>query len=290
MFCGHIPVELANLINLQYLDLACNNFSGIIPKSIVNWKGMTQTVTGDNDDEDEDPLASGMSFGINEMMDYNDNFTVITKGQERLYTGEIVYMVNLDLSCNNLTGEIPEEICTLVALNNFNLSWNALSGEIPRKIGDLAQVESLDLSHNELSGEIPTSLSALTYLSHLNLSYNNLSGKIPSGNQLQVLDDQASIYVGNPGLCGPPLTKKCPETNLIPAAPEDQKDGSDNVFLLLGMSSGFVIGLWTVFCILLFKVKWRIVCFTFYDKLYDWVYVQAAVGLASLTRKTDIRS
>jgi len=69
-------------------------------------------------------------------------------------------------------------------------------------------------------------------LSHLNLSYNNLSGKIPSGNQLQVLDDQASIYVGNPGLCGPPLTKKCPETNLIPAAPEDQKDGSDNVFLL----------------------------------------------------------
>ena len=255
MFCGHIPVELANLINLQYFDLACNNFSGIIPKSIVNWKGMTQTVTGDNDDEYEDPLASGMSFGINEMMDYNDNFTVVTKGQERLYTGEIVYMVNLDLSCNNLTGEIPEEICTLVALNNFNLSWNALSGEIPRKIGDLAQVESLDLSHNELSGEIPTSLSALTYLSHLNLSYNNLSGKIPSGNQLQVLDDQASIYVGNPGLCGPPLTKKCPETNLIPAAPEDQKNRSDNVFLLLGMSSGFVIGLWKVFCILLFKVK-----------------------------------
>jgi len=231
-----------------------------------------------------------MSFGINEMMEYNDNFTVVTKGKEQLYTGEIICMVNLDLSCNNLTGEIPEEICTLVALNNFNLSWNALSGEIPRKIGDLAQVESLDLSHNELSGEIPTSLSALTYLSHLNLSYNNLSGKIPSGNQLQVLDDQASIYVGNPGLCGPPLTKKCPETNLIPAAPEDQKDGSDNVFLLLGMSSGFVIGLWTVFCILLFKVKWRIVCFTFYDKLYDWVYVQAAVGLASLTRKTDIRS
>ncbi|EES03229.2 hypothetical protein SORBI_3003G210500 [Sorghum bicolor] len=290
MFCGHIPVELANLINLQYLDFAYNNFSGVIPKSIVNWKRMTLTATGDNDHDYEDPLASGMLIDSIEMMDYNDSFTVVTKGQEQLYTGEIIYMVNLDLSCNNLTGEIPEEICTLVALNNLNLSWNALSGEIPRKVGDLAQVESLDLSHNELSGEIPTSLSALTYLSHLNLSYNNLSGKIPSGNQLQVLDGQASIYVGNPGLCGPPLTKKCPETNLVPAAPEDHKDGSDNVFLFLGMSSGFVIGLWTVFCILLFKTKWRIACFTFYDTLYDWVYVQAVVGLASLTRKMDTKS
>jgi len=150
MFCGHISVELANLINLQYLDLACNNFSGIIPKFIVNWKGMTQTETG------EDPLATAMAFGTNGTMEYNEQlYTVVTKGQEQLYTGEIICMVNLDLSCNNLTGEIPEEICTLVALNNFNLSWNALSGEIPRKIGDLAQVESLHLSHNELSGEIP---------------------------------------------------------------------------------------------------------------------------------------
>ena len=225
---------------------------------------MTSTIT---------QMRSGMAININEMMDYKDNFTVVTKGQEQLYTGEIVYMVNLDLSCNNLTGEIPSEICTLVALNNLNLSWNAFSGKIPEKIGDLVQVESLDLSHNELSSEIPTSLSALTYLSHLNLSYNNLSGKIPSGNQLQVLDDQASIYVGNPGLCGPPLTKKCPEMNLTPAAPEDHKDGRDNIFLFLGMSCGFVMGLWSVFCIFLFKTKWRNACFTFYDASYEWVYV-----------------
>ncbi|KAG2589862.1 receptor-like protein EIX1 [Panicum virgatum] len=252
-FCGHIPLGLTNLINLQYLDLAYNNLSGIIPKSIVNWKGMA--LRDEQDDRYDDPMSSGFSFGLNEMMDYNDNVTVVTKGQEQLYTGEIVYMVNLDLSCNDLTGEIPAEISTLVALNNLNLSWNAFSGKIPEKIGDLVQVESLDLSHNELSGEIPTSLSALTYLSHLNLSYNNLSGKIPSGNQLQVLDDQASIYVGNPGLCGPPLTKKCPEINLTPAAPEDHKDGSDKIFLFLGMSSGFVMGLWSVSCIFLLKTK-----------------------------------
>jgi hypothetical protein len=147
-------------------------------------------------------------------------------------------------------------------------------------------VESLDLSNNKLSGEIPTSLSAPTSLSHLNLSYNNLQGAIPSGSQLQVLDDQASIYIGNPGLCGPPISKKCPEAGSIPAAPSDEKDGRENVFLAVATSSEYVMGLWTVFCAFLFKAKWRIASFTFYDGMVDWVYVHVAVGWATLTRKT----
>jgi hypothetical protein len=180
----------------------------------------------------ENIIHSAYPVDADQMIDYTETSTIVMKGQERLYTGEIVYIVNLDLSCNNLFGEIPQEIGTLVALKNLNLSWNGFSGKIPPNIGALVQVESLDLSHNKLSGEIPTSLSALTSLSHLNLSYNNLSGTIPSGSQLQVLDDQASIYIGNPGLCGPPTSRKCPETGLIPASPRDNKDGGDSVFFL----------------------------------------------------------
>lgn len=207
MFYGHIPIELTKLVNLQYLDLAYNNISGSLPEFFVNFKGMV--ITRGNDGGIYSPFFStSMSYGGAEIMDgFNDSFKVVTKGQEQLYTREIVCLVNLDLSCNNIIGKIPEEIGTLVALKNLNLSWNAFSGNIPDKIGALLQVESLDLSHNDLSGEIPNSLSALASLSHLNLSYNNLSGKIPSGNQLRTLDDQPSIYIGNPGLCGPPLSK-----------------------------------------------------------------------------------
>jgi Leucine-rich repeat (LRR) protein len=280
MFFGHIPVELMKLVNLQYLDLACNNISGSIPRSIVNCTSMSQTK--DNSDDLLYAFFSGGIYVQYDLLNYTEYLTVLTKGQERLYTGEIVYMVNLDLSCNNLTGEIPAEISTLVALKSLNLSWNNFNRKIPENIGALMQVESIDLSHNELSDEIPSTLSALTSLSHLNLSYNNLSGRIPNGNQLQTLEDPASIYIGNPGLCGPPLSQKClsqPEP-----APEHHEDASDDaVSFFIATGSGYVMGLWVVFCTFLFKRKWRASWFSVYDR----AYMQVAVTCASLRGKME---
>ena len=241
MFYGHIPVELTKLVNLQYLDLAYNNISGSIPRSIGNCTGMRQA--RGNSDNLRYALHNLFQLGENSLVDYTQNLTVLTKGHERLYTGEIIYMVNLDLSCNSLTGEIPEEIGTLIELKNLNLSWNNFNGKIFENVGALMQVESLDLSYNNLSGEIPSSLSDLTSLSRLNLSYNNLRGKIPTGNQLQTLEDPASIYIGNPGLCGPPLLRNCsskPEP--IPREYHGVAIG-DVVSFFLAMGSGYVMGL-----------------------------------------------
>ena len=164
----------------------------------------------------------------------------------------------------------------LVALKSLNLSWNDLSSTIPLTIGELQAMESLDLSHNELSGEIPTSLAGLTSLAHLNLSYNNLTGAIPSSNQLQALDDQASIYIGNPGLCGPLVSRSCSGTGITPWTPEDEHEGmSDALSLYLGICTGFIAGLWIVFSGFLFKRNWRIIWFSFFDCMCDWVYVRA---------------
>jgi hypothetical protein len=219
---------------------------------------------------------------------YTDSLLVVTKGQQLEYTKGLAYMVNIDLSCNRLTGQIPEEIGSLAALKSLNLSWNHFSGIIPQTIGELQAVESFDLSHNELSGEIPTGLADLTSLAHLNLSYNNLTGAIPSGNQLRALDDQASIYIGNPGLCGPPVSRNCSGTKITPQFPDDQHEGmTDALSLYLGITAGFVAGLWIVFCGFLFKRDWRIRCFLLSDRMYDWVYVQVKLSWASLTRKNQ---
>ncbi|XP_037467614.1 receptor-like protein EIX2 [Triticum dicoccoides] len=219
--------------------------------------------------------------------DYNfeESIPVITKDQKRDYSFQIYkLLVNLNLSSNSLTGQIPEEISLLIGFTNLNLSSNQLMGEIPNQIGDLKHLESLDLSYNLLSGAIPSSLPSLTSLSHLNLSYNNLSGAIPSGPQLQTLDNQMYIYSGNPGLCGPPLSRNC-------SANDAQQSGLEDMNLMssvyLGTSIGFVVGLWIVFCTMLIKRTWRAAYFQFIDMIHDKVYVQVAVRWARLMKNAQ---
>lgn len=287
MFSGGIPLKITKMNRLQYLDIASNNISGKIPLSLGSLIAMAHTPNQQDalSQYVQIQLPSSGTVGATN----SDSFWVITKGRRLEYTTGINYMVNIDLSSNRLTGHIPEEIGMLIALKNLNLSWNHLSSKMPQTIGELRAVESLDLSHNELSGEIPTSLAHLTSLARLNLSYNNLTGSIPSGNQLQILDDPASIYIGNPGLCGPPISRKCWGTKTSPRTPEDEHEGmSDALSLYLGVGTGLVAGLWIVFCGFLFKRNWRIRWFLFTDRVYDWVYLQVAMRRASLARNKSI--
>ncbi|KAM0928065.1 hypothetical protein ACQ4PT_002251 [Festuca glaucescens] len=238
MFSGGIPVELTRMKGIKYLDIASNNISGNMPLLLGNLIAMAHTP------DEQGGFFKTVTFQPRGDYKWTSGFTdsllVVTKGQQLEYTTGIAYMVNIDLSCNSLTGQIPQEIGKLVALKSLNLSWNHLSGIIPQTIGELRAVESFDLSHNELSGEIPTSLADLTSLARLNLSYNNLTGAIPSRNQLRALDDQASIYIDNPNLCGSPVSRNCPGTETTPRAPEDQHEGmSDVLSLYLGIGTGF---------------------------------------------------
>ncbi|KAM3245348.1 hypothetical protein ACQJBY_056587 [Aegilops geniculata] len=268
MFSGHIPKNLTSLDSLHYLDTAYNNISGSIPWSLSNLKAMMTVVSEDTED-----------------YIFEESIPVNTKDQKRDYTFAIYkLLVILDLSSNSLTGHVPEEITLLIGLTNLNLSNNQLTGAIPNHIGDLRQLDSLDLSLNEFSSAIPSSLSALTYLSYLNLSYNNLSGAIPSGQQLQALDNQMYIYIGNPGLCGDPVGRSCSTHDAEQSGLEDI-DHMPSVYL--AMSIGFVVGLWTVFCTMLMKRTWRAAFFQFVDMMYDTVYVQVAVRWARVMEKTQ---
>ena len=86
-------------------------------------------------------------------------------------------LVDLDLSGNQLSGEIPAELAKISILADLDLSSNQLSGEIP---AELAKIPFLNLRSNQLSGEIPAELANLPNLYDLDLSFNQLSGKIPA--------------------------------------------------------------------------------------------------------------
>jgi Leucine-rich repeat (LRR) protein len=250
-FSGSIPVQLTQLGHLQYVDLAYNRIAGSIPRTLANLKAMAQVT-----EALRHPLVWAYERpanpDTNDSPKYDDSLVVVMKGQYLNYTRNIVYMVGLDLSCNNLVGEIPDELTSLVELTMLNISHNHLSGRIPEKVSLLRSLESLDLSSNELSGDIPSGLADITTLSKLDLSYNNLSGRIPTGNQLQSLIDPESSYIGNNYLCGPPLSRTCSEPDATGRDIEEHQQHEAKYFYL-GLAAGFVFGLWLVFIIFLFR-------------------------------------
>ncbi|PRQ30195.1 putative leucine-rich repeat-containing, plant-type, leucine-rich repeat domain, L [Rosa chinensis] len=270
---GNIPQQLCNLQYLHILDLSHNNISGTIPMCLSNLT----------------TLRSHLSFwGL--YQDYDESTTVIMKGRELVYDVDhtLHLVMSIDFSSNNLEGEIPEDISSLVALVSMNLSRNHLVGKIPWKFRNLSKLETLDLSYNHLSGEIPQSFSSLTSLSHLNLSYNNLSGRIPSGPQLQTLDN--SSYTGNPSLCGFPLSTKCQGDDTIrkQTFPEGDSEDEDHIGKLgfyISMVLGFVIGFWGVCGTLLIKKRWRYAYFQFFDNIKDKIALAIALKVTCLQQR-----
>lgn len=84
----------------------------------------------------------------------------------------------LNLSNNNLSGELPSSIATLDSLQYINLTGNSIGGDIPASLGSMVALKKLWLADNVFSGNIPESLSMLEDLS-LRVNNNRLSGQIP---------------------------------------------------------------------------------------------------------------
>nr|XP_034908160.1 receptor-like protein 15 [Populus alba] len=90
-------------------------------------------------------------------------------------------MANLDISNNNLNGQIPKDICLIFPnLRNLRMAKNGFTGMLPRWFGNSTSLEILDLSKNHFKGPIPGDFCKLDKLEYLDLSKNNLSGYIPS--------------------------------------------------------------------------------------------------------------
>ncbi|KAJ7960135.1 Leucine-rich repeat receptor protein kinase [Quillaja saponaria] len=276
-FNAVIPHHLCQLLRLQILDLANNNLTGSIPNCIGYLRGMSNLEAAS--------APTSLSWSDQE------GVKQVIKGRELEYTKNLRFVVNLDLSSNNLVGVIPEGLTLLSGLHGLNLSHNHLSGEIPQKIGEMQSLESVDFSGNQLSGRIPKSMSSLTLLSYLNLSHNNFSGPIPRDNQFSTLDDQSN-YAGNSFLCGDPLPKRCPG-NYIPQAPglpvghheEDEDDKKEKLWFYFVIALGFATGFWTVIGILFFKKSWRHAYFRSIEKAADRVYVEIEIKVARLKKR-----
>ncbi|PWA43600.1 leucine-rich repeat domain, L domain-like protein [Artemisia annua] len=240
-------------------------------------------------DEDEipDPLSQRANSYYETIDDsYSDRLLIQWQGKVNEFGSTLGLVKTIDLSSNNLTGQIPNEVTNLHELLVLDLSNNYLVGEIPRDIGQMTQLLTLNLSVNMFSGEIPSTMSRMTSLNYLDLSYNDLWGRIPSGTQLQTFDP--SRYTGNVGLCGSPLPKKCPgdeelEGSHTVGTSEGDEEGIARWFYI-GGATGFGTGFWIVCSLLLLNRRGRRAFFHFHDSLKDSAYAKVEVFIAKWRR------
>ncbi|KAA3454293.1 receptor like protein 30-like [Gossypium australe] len=144
-FTGSLPSSLGFLTPLEMLSLRGNKFPGELPSSLQNCTKLKFLDLSDNELSGEVPMWIGQRLSR-----YVDEALFTWKGTKQRYP-QLGLLLAIDLSCNKLTGEIPEELNSLQELVALNLSRNFFTGKILQKIGHLRQLESFgpsSFSHN----------------------------------------------------------------------------------------------------------------------------------------------
>ncbi|CAN6694914.1 unnamed protein product [Malus baccata var. baccata] len=193
---GHIPYELCQLKYLAELDLGGNRLSGSIPSCLGTLSVALRSLwLGSNLLTSKIPSSF---WELKNILRLNLSSNSLVGPLEDI--GKLKDVVDMDLSNNHFSGNIPGSIGGLQNMINLSLANNYLEGPIPSSFKTLLSLEFLDLSKNNLSGEIPKSLEALSHLKHLNLSFNKLQGEIPTGGPFK--NFSADSFVSNGALCG----------------------------------------------------------------------------------------
>jgi len=171
---GPIPMFIFELRGLKRLLLSSNNFSGSLQLNMIQQLGnlwemslshnnLLIEYTGHGSSLSSFPQIITLSLASNKLKTFPD----FLRNQSKLR--------DLDLSDNQIIGEIPNWIWKLPNLYTLNLSYNNLvTLDLP--LLHISSLSVLDLHSNQLQGQL---LVVPPYATYLDFSMNNFSFIIP---------------------------------------------------------------------------------------------------------------
>lgn len=93
---------------------------------------------------------------------------------------DLEFLEELELSGDNLVGELPSDIDRLQRLVSLDLAYSSFEGALPPAIGNIPNLKEIRIFNSDISGEIPSELGNLTKLEELTLLDLGLTGTLPA--------------------------------------------------------------------------------------------------------------
>eukprot|EP00268_Persea_americana_P052871 TRINITY_DN5945_c0_g1_i1.p1 TRINITY_DN5945_c0_g1~~TRINITY_DN5945_c0_g1_i1.p1 ORF type:complete len:997 (+),score=218.37 TRINITY_DN5945_c0_g1_i1:308-3298(+) len=177
-FSGALPQSLGRNSQLKSVDVSTNAFEGVIPAGLCAGGKLAKLMLFSN------RFTGGLSAVLSNCpslvrLRIEDNsFSGVLPLQ---FGGVLKNVTYVDVSRNQFTGGIPDDIYKAEKLQYFNISHNpGLGGRIPEKLWSLPLLQNFSAASCNISGNIPPFESCKS-VSVIELSGNHLSGRIPNG-------------------------------------------------------------------------------------------------------------
>ncbi|XP_022866334.1 LRR receptor-like serine/threonine-protein kinase FLS2 [Olea europaea var. sylvestris] len=195
----HFPNWIQTQSTLEVLDLSFAGISDALPNWLWNMSSLSRLDLSHNDISGKISNLSSKSI-FREVVDLSYNnlsgpiplFLFLSgelKMSKNMFSGSIFHFCTipevssilvLDLSDNQLEGELPNCWLNTTFLFILDLANNKFSGKISPTLGSLDKLEVLHLRNNNFIDELPSTLRNCTRLRMLDVGGNKLTGNIPA--------------------------------------------------------------------------------------------------------------